>query len=68
MNTADVIRSAQPMKRTGSLIVCLNSLLPIWIAFARTLTETVGAGTLALPTAIATVGRWLQGGLMQPSQ
>lgn len=40
----------------GSLSTWLNELPPFWIAFALTLTETVGAGTLALPIAFASVG------------
>jgi amino acid permease len=34
----------------------LESLPPFWTAFALTLTETVGAGILALPIALAAVG------------
>ncbi|UCC64125.1 MAG: hypothetical protein JSV36_03440, partial [Anaerolineae bacterium] len=34
----------------------LESLPPFWTAFALTLTETVGAGILALPIALANVG------------
>ena len=34
----------------------IESLPPFWTAFALTITETVGAGTLALPIAFATVG------------
>lgn len=34
----------------------LESLPPFWTAFALTLTETVGAGVLALPIALAGVG------------
>jgi amino acid permease len=34
----------------------LESLPPFWISFALTLTETVGAGILALPIALAAVG------------
>jgi amino acid permease len=34
----------------------LETLPPFWTAFALTLTETVGAGILALPIAFATVG------------
>jgi len=34
----------------------LESLPPFWTAFALTLTETVGAGILALPIAMASVG------------
>ena len=34
----------------------LESLPPFWTAFSLTLTETVGAGTLALPIAVAGVG------------
>jgi amino acid permease len=34
----------------------LESLSPFWTAFALTLTETVGAGILALPIALAGVG------------
>jgi len=34
----------------------IANLPPFWIAFALTLTETVGAGTLALPIAFATIG------------
>lgn len=42
--------------RLISLSGFLKNLPPFWIAFALTLTETVGAGTLALPIAFATVG------------
>lgn len=34
----------------------VEQLPPFWMAFALTLTETVGAGALALPIAFATVG------------
>lgn len=34
----------------------LESLPPFWTVFALTLTETVGAGILALPIALATIG------------
>ena len=34
----------------------IESLSPFWTAFALTLTETVGAGVLALPIALAKVG------------
>ncbi len=34
----------------------LESLPPVWMAFALTLTETVGAGVLALPIALAGLG------------
>jgi amino acid permease len=34
----------------------LESLSPFWTAFSLTLTETVGAGILALPIALASVG------------
>ena len=34
----------------------LENLPPFWTAFALTLTETIGAGLLALPIALATVG------------
>lgn len=34
----------------------LESLPPVWTAFALTLTETVGAGILAIPIALADVG------------
>jgi amino acid permease len=34
----------------------LESLPPFWTAFALTLTETVGAGILALPIALASIG------------
>lgn len=34
----------------------LESLPPFWTVFALTLTETVGAGTLALPIALSAVG------------
>lgn len=34
----------------------LESLSPFWTAFSLTLTETVGAGVLALPIALASVG------------
>jgi len=39
-----------------TLAVRLESLPPFWTAFALTLTETVGAGILALPIALARVG------------
>jgi len=38
------------------LAAWLESLPPFWMAFALTLTETVGAGILALPIALAGVG------------
>ena len=34
----------------------IENLPPFWTAFALTITETVGAGTLALPIAFATIG------------
>src|SRR5207248_11498740 len=34
----------------------LEDLPPVWTAFALTLTETVGAGVLALPIALAGLG------------
>ena len=34
----------------------LESLPPVWLAFALTLTETVGGGVLALPIALAEIG------------
>ncbi|HYY87415.1 MAG TPA: aromatic amino acid transport family protein [Chloroflexota bacterium] len=34
----------------------LEALPPFWIAFSMTLTETVGAGILALPVALAAIG------------
>lgn len=40
----------------GDVSCRLESLPPFWIAFALTLTETVGAGILALPIALAGVG------------
>lgn len=40
----------------GAVSCRLESLPPFWIAFALTLTETVGAGILALPIALAGVG------------
>lgn len=39
-----------------SISTRLENLPPFWTAFALTLTETVGAGILALPIAFATVG------------
>lgn len=43
-----MIRPAQRNRRIG----------PFWIAYSLTLTETVGAGILALPIAVAAVGPW----------
>jgi amino acid permease len=43
-------------QRWTQLSRMFDALPPFWIAFAMTLTETVGAGVLALPIAIATVG------------
>ena len=40
----------------AGLTVYLESLSPFWTAFFLTLTETVGAGILALPIAVASVG------------
>jgi len=40
----------------ATLTKWLKSLPPFWTAFALTLTETVGAGILALPIALAGVG------------
>ncbi len=40
----------------AGLAAWLESLPPFWTAFALTLTETVGAGILALPIALAGVG------------
>ncbi|MDQ3810167.1 MAG: hypothetical protein M3336_07745, partial [Chloroflexota bacterium] len=34
----------------------LDALPPFWTAFALTLTETIGAGTLAVPIAMASIG------------
>jgi amino acid permease len=45
-----------------TIAVRLESLPPFWTAFALTLTETVGAGILALPIALARVGP--RGGLV----
>jgi amino acid permease len=49
-----------PMGRLGSVRMSLErrleSLSPFWIAFSLTLTETAGAGILALPIALAGVG------------
>ncbi len=42
----------------------LESLPPFWTAFALTLTEVVGAGTLALPIAFASVGPLAGGALL----
>jgi amino acid permease len=39
-----------------SLASRLEHLPPFWAAFAMTLTETVGAGVLALPIALASIG------------
>lgn len=39
-----------------SLLRSIDALPPFWNVFAMTLTETVGAGILALPIAIATIG------------
>ena len=40
----------------GTAIGRLNHLPPFWTAYAFTLTETVGAGILALPIALAAIG------------
>jgi amino acid permease len=49
-----------PMERPGAIRLSLNrrleSLSPFWTAFSLTLTETAGAGILALPIALAGVG------------
>lgn len=42
----------------------LEALPPFWTAFALTLTEIVGAGTLALPIAFATIGPLAGAGLL----
>ncbi len=42
--------------RRTRLAAALEDLPPFWMAFALTLTETVGAGVLALPIAFAAVG------------
>ena len=39
-----------------SRILTVDALPPFWAAFSMTLTATVGAGTLALPIALAAVG------------
>jgi hypothetical protein len=48
------------MERLGSVRISLDrrleSLSPFWTAFSLTLTETAGAGILALPIALAGVG------------
>jgi amino acid permease len=41
---------------SGRMAKALETLPPFWTAFALTLTETVGAGILALPIALAHVG------------
>jgi amino acid permease len=47
----------QGRRWTGATLDCwLESLPPFWTAFSLTLTETVGAGILALPIALAGVG------------
>ena len=51
---------ARPIDRLrwiwAALAKRLESVPPFWTAFALTLTETVGAGILALPIALASVG------------
>jgi amino acid permease len=42
--------------RVAGLATVLDELPAFWSAFSLTLTQTVGAGTLALPIALATVG------------
>lgn len=42
--------------RRARLAAAVEDLPPFWMAFALTLTETVGAGVLALPIAFAAVG------------
>lgn len=59
-----IAKSGNPIIRLVSLSGLLNNLPPFWIAFALTLTETVGAGTLALPIAFATVGPLVGVGLL----
>ncbi|MFK8078589.1 MAG: aromatic amino acid transport family protein [Granulosicoccus sp.] len=54
--TTLIVKNGNPITRLVSLSSVLKNLPPFWIAFALTLTETVGAGTLALPIAFATVG------------
>jgi hypothetical protein len=48
-----------PIERLGSVRISLDrrleSLSPFWTAFSLTLTETAGAGILALPIALAGV-------------
>ncbi len=59
-----IAKSGNPIIRLVSLSGLLKNLPPFWIAFALTLTETVGAGTLALPIAFATVGPLVGVGLL----
>jgi amino acid permease len=48
---------ADPLRRAWAVLAQrLESLSPFWTVFALTLTETVGAGILALPIALAGVG------------
>src|SRR5204862_2200496 len=52
-------RSARPERLRwlrARLAARLESLPPFWTVFALTLTETVGAGILALPIALAPLG------------
>ena len=56
MKAVAVSQTTESKMRLGALTRCLNSLPPFWVAFVLTLTETVGAGTLALPIAFAAVG------------
>jgi amino acid permease len=42
--------------RAAAVATALDELPAFWSAFSLTLTQTVGAGTLALPIALATVG------------
>lgn len=48
--------SAEREMTGGGVQGWFQSLPPCWVVYALTLTETVGAGVLALPIAIATVG------------
>jgi amino acid permease len=51
-----VTATDRPRWARAALARWLESLPPFWTAFALTLTETVGAGILALPIALASIG------------
>jgi amino acid permease len=53
---ANIVAHSDRQRIGAALDQWLELLPPFWIAFALTLTETVGAGILALPIALAGIG------------